>query len=204
LPLRQWQEIQEVLRRASAGDSVIKGRNPSQSLNIFDQKDIKAAFGRTELVQRDGEHTLFHYPERQLTIAWNDRGQRVDFVRVSLHAWSPPRFGAPELLRELIDAAPDLLEKGWVLPPDGALRLRYLRIEALAFALGLGSPQEVAEGTFLANRLQGAPRPGPGDCGRRGSRGLLERGVGHQGVRPIASLPKLHRESAPRGDGVPR
>ncbi len=127
-------------------------RGPSlASLGIAAAADIAARFGAADGEELSYGDRLHHYVARRVSIVWDNRERRLSYVALGDIRWVEPRLGARELLAELLAAYDGLEADDWAEPPDGAIRVRYLRIAALARALGIASPAALVEGAFLGD-----------------------------------------------------
>ena len=158
-------------------------RGPSlASLRIARETDLEARFGPAAWQEPRLGWRLHHYPARGLVIAWHADEDRVEHVALGEEPRPEPRLGARELLSEILHAYGVLPPVDWAEPAGGSARVRYLRIAALARALGLGAVPELVQGAFL----EGAPSAG--------RRAVLEEIAASSGLpgaaprRPVADL----------------
>lgn len=138
----------------------IRGK-PLESVPFAVEADIERMLGPASGIEREHGWVAHHFPERGLSVAWNASGDRVAHVTLGPVEWTPPVFGARDVLHEWVAAACCKREPGWEEPQDRASSqwVRHARVTALLRAFELGSPQTFAEGKFLEGRpVAGYPR----------------------------------------------
>jgi len=129
-------------------------RGPSlASLGVASEEDITARLGPAQGHEHSLGCRLHHYPDRGVVIAWHSREGRVEHVALGAEPWHEPRLGAKELLAELLRSYELVCGAGETAPTEGSARVRYLRIAALARALGLGDVPALVQGEFLDGAL---------------------------------------------------
>ncbi len=127
-------------------------------LPIRSETDIERAFGAPIGIERVLGVVNYHFPALGLLVAWDPRDRRVESIGFGPVDWTPPVYGAKEVLQEWLasgirgrfetpEEPKDRKSSAWV---------RYARVRALLLAFGLGSPAEFGNGAFLHGRPQSA------------------------------------------------
>lgn len=123
-------------------------------LPIQKQGDITRLFGEPLGIERIFRwRFIHHYPQRQLSIAWNPVENRVEQVAFGPVIWEPRMFSTRDMLDEWLASdlsrTPDAAE-----PSDrsSSAWARWTRVNVLLRGFQLGSPTEFAEGDFLFSK----------------------------------------------------
>lgn len=118
------------------------------------EADIERLLGPSKGLEQKSGCVVHHYPERNFSVGWHAKQDRLDHIALGAVNWVPPLFGAKEVLREWLDAAYAGLAPNWEEPTDRTTSrwVRHARVVALLRAFGLGTPEDFAEGRFLAEK----------------------------------------------------
>ncbi len=127
---------------------------PLEALGVESVADLERRFGPPEGVEHTSGCVVHHHPSRALAVAWRESAHRLDHIVLGSDPWLHPRYGGAELLTELVEHWAELERSAWQVPPEGATRVRYQRVAALARALDLGTVEDVAKGRFLVRRRE--------------------------------------------------
>lgn len=118
------------------------------TLEIDREADVRRCFGAPDGIERTCGAVAHHYPARALVVSWSAREGRLEHVALGPDSWKEPRYGARELLTELLVHWRDLKAHRFEEPAEGSIRARFHRLSALARALELGALKDVTQGAF--------------------------------------------------------
>jgi len=127
---------------------------PLSGLPFKREKDIEQVLGPALGSELSFGTVAYHYPRRHLSVCWDTKEDRIEYVAVGSVDWVPPVFSANDVLVEYLAGMTAGIGPEWVEPPETGSSewIRYKRLRALLDAFGLGDPISFSEAEFLEGK----------------------------------------------------